>query len=317
VICGIEGRARLFADGKNAEGKGIWVLNQPNTSTTTVVNVEFHDAKVPDENGAGIRFDGGSLVLRNTGFYDNQNGILGGKAGTTLTIENSEFSGGGLGGDGHTHNIYVGFADRVNVKASYFHNAHVGHNYKSRAKENHIEDSYFLDGAAGNSSYLLDFPNGGAVYMRGNLLQKGPNAENPTVVSFNADAASSGVKWPVNTVTMVHNTVVTNHRGGSYLSVPANTQAVTLTANLFAGNAGLVSGGFAASSISQQSNLMTTAANVPGAANAQFWPAASVLRQIALTTVPDPHYISDSPRPMQLRAIKSSQRKIGALQSPP
>jgi len=316
VICGVGGRARMFADGQNAQGKGIWVFNQPNTTTTTVVNVEFHDATVPDQNGAGIRLDGGSLVLRNAGFYNNQNGILGGATGTTLTIENSEFSGNGFG-DGYTHNIYVGFADRVNVKASYFHDAHVGHNYKSRAKENHIEDSYFMDGAAGNSSYLLDFPNGGLVYMRGNLLQKGPNAENPTVVSFNADEASSGLKWPVNTVTMVHNTVVTNYGSGSFLYAPASTQAVTLTANLFAGNAGLLIGGFAASMISQQSNLMTTAANVPGAANAQFWPAASLLNQIKLTTVPDPQYVSDSPQPMQLRAISSGQRKIGALQSAP
>src|SRR5262249_10624760 len=83
VICGIGGRARMLADGNNAEGKGIWVFNQPNTTTTTVVNVEFHDAKVPDANGAGIRLGGGSLVLRNAGFYDNENGILGGEAGTT------------------------------------------------------------------------------------------------------------------------------------------------------------------------------------------------------------------------------------------
>lgn len=317
TICGIGGRARMFADGNNAEGKGIWVLNQPNTTTTTVMNVEFHDAKVPDANGAGIRLGGGSLVLRNAGFYDNENGILGGATGTTLTIEYSEFAGNGLGGDGHTHNIYVGFADRVNVKASYFHDAHVGHNYKSRAKENYIEDSYFLDAAAGNSSYLLDFSNGGRVYMRGNLLQKGPSAENSTLVSFNAEAGSFGVNWPVNTVTMVHNTLVTNYGSGSYLYVPADTQAVTLTANLFAGNAALVSGGFATSMISQQNNLMTTAENVPGAANAQFWPAASFLGQIALTTVPDPQYVSDSPQPMQLRSIGSGQRKIGALQSAP
>lgn len=317
VICGVGGRARLFADGQNAQGKGIWVFYQPNTTTTTVVNVEFHDATVPDENGAGIRLDGGSLVLRNAGFYNNQNGILGGETGTTLTIENSEFSGNGFGGDGHTHNIYVGFADRVNVKASYFHDAHIGHNYKSRAKENYIEDSYFMDGSAGNSSYLLDFPNGGLVYMRGNLLQKGPNADNSILVSFNAEEGSFGVKWPVNTITMVHNTVVTNYGSGSFLNAPADTQAITLTANLFAGSAGLISGGFAASSISQQNNLMTTAANVPGAANAQFWPAVSVLTQVGLTTVPDPQYVSDAPQPMQLRSISSGQRNIGALQSAP
>jgi len=318
TICGVGGRARMFADGNNAEGKGIWVFNMPNTTTTTVVNVEFHDAKVPDQNGAGIRLDGGSLVLRNAGFYDNENGILGGNGGTTLTIESSEFSGNGFGGDGHTHNIYVGFADRVNVKASYFHHAHVGHNFKSRAKENYVEDSYFVDGTTGNSSYLLDFPNGGLVFLRGNLLHKGPNADNSILVSFNAEPGSFGVTWPINTVTMLHNTVVTTYGSGAYLYVPGDTQAVTLTANLFAGNAGLVSGGFASTKIVQQNNFTTTASNVPGAANAQFWPAASILSQLGLATVPDAQYVNDSPQPMQLRPINSaSARKIGALQAAP
>ena len=58
TICGDGGRARLYADGKNAQGKGIWVIAVPNSATTTIVNVEFHDAKVPDKNGAGIRARG-------------------------------------------------------------------------------------------------------------------------------------------------------------------------------------------------------------------------------------------------------------------
>ena len=313
TLCGIGGRARLFADGKNEAGKGIWVLNTPTGSTTTVVNVEFHDASVPDQNGAGIRFETGSLILRNTGFYDNEDGVLGGAGGSTVTIEYSEFARNGFG-DGQSHNIYIGYADRVNVTASYFHHAKIGHNFKSRAKENHIEDSYFLDGTDGTSSYLLDFSNGGLVYMRGNLLQKGPNADNSILVSFMAE----GIKWPTNTVTMVHNTLVTTYGSGAYLYVPGNTQSVTLTANLFAGNASLTSGGLAASNIQQQSNLMTTATNVPGAASAQFWPAASILNQIGLSTIPDPQYLSDSPQPMQLRAFDATNpRKIGALQAAP
>jgi hypothetical protein len=317
TLCGIGGRARLFADGKNAAGKGIWVLNTPSSSTTTVVNVEFHEAKVPDQNGAGIRFETGSLILRNTGFYDNEDGVLGGAAGATVTVEYSEFARNGFG-DGYSHNVYIGFADRVNVKASYFHHAKIGHNFKSRAKENRIEDSYFLDGTDGTSSYLLDFPNGGLVYMRGNVLQKGPNADNSTLVSFNAEPGAGGVRWTVNTVTMVHNTLVTTYGSGAFLYVPGDTQAVTLTANLYAGNASLITGGLASSKIQQQSNLMTTAANVPGAASAQFWPAASILNQIGLSTVPDAQYLNDSPQPMQLRAINTANpRKIGALQASP
>ena len=117
TICGNGGRARLFADGKDAQGKGIWVIAVPNTATTTIINVEFHDAKVPDQNGAGIRHEGGNLVLRNTGFFDNENGILGGGGPVTVTIERSEFARNGYG-DGYSHNIYIGNVDRLRVVAS-------------------------------------------------------------------------------------------------------------------------------------------------------------------------------------------------------
>jgi hypothetical protein len=316
TLCGVGGRARLFADGKNAQGKGIWVISVPNSATTTVVNVEFHDATVPDENGAGIRLDGGNLILRNAGFYDNENGILGGENGTTVTIEYSEFARNGFG-DGFTHNLYIGFVDRLNVKASYFHHAKIGHNLKSRGKENYIEDSYFVDGTTGTSSYLLDFPNGGLVYMRGNLLHKGPNADNSIAVSFWAEPGYGGVNWPTNTVTMIHNTIVSTYPGGAYLYAPSNTQSLTMQANLFAGSAQLLLGGLAPARITQQNSVTTTAANVPGAANAQFWPAAGLLNQLGLSTVPDPQYLQDAPQPLQLRNITASTRIVGALQSAP
>ena len=93
------------------------MLSVPSTATTTILNVEFHHATVPDQNGAGIRLDGGNLVLRNTGFFDNENGILGGEGSTTVTIERSEFARNGFG-DGYTHNIYIGNINRLNVSAS-------------------------------------------------------------------------------------------------------------------------------------------------------------------------------------------------------
>jgi hypothetical protein len=89
TICGIGGRARLFADGKHAGGKGTWVVSGSNV---TIDSIEFHDAKVPDQNGAGIRAEhGGSLTIRNSGFFDNENGIQGGDGAATVTIDRSEF----------------------------------------------------------------------------------------------------------------------------------------------------------------------------------------------------------------------------------
>lgn len=315
IICGNGGRARLFADGKNAMGKGIWVMSVPNTATTTILNIEFHQATVPDKNGAGIRLDSGNLILRNTGFFDNENGILGGAGGTTVTIERSEFARNGYG-DGYTHNIYIGGVSRLNVSASYFHEAKVGHNLKSRAKETYIENSYFADKSGGTSSYLIDTPNGGVVYLRGNLLHKGPNAENSTAVSFGAE----GLTWTTNSLAMVHNTVVSTYPGGAFIYAPNTTQQITLKGNLFAGTNGpaLLNGGIATSKVTQQGNLVTSASNVPGAVEVNFWPVDALLPQLPLSQVLDPQYLYDSPQPYTLRPVSgSSAALIGALQARP
>ena len=281
----------------------------------TIHNVEFHDAKVPDENGAGIRWEGGNLVLSNTGFYDNENGILGGEGATAVTIENSEFARNGFG-DGYTHNLYIGNIDRLTVRSSYFHEAKIGHNLKSRARENIIENSYFMDGPAGTSSYLLDTPDGGVVFMRGNLLQKGPNADNNSSVAYGMERNT----YATNTITLVHNTLASTLSGGTFVAVAGFTQTLTLTANLFAGNAA-VSSGVSGTKLVQQNNLTTAVSNIPGVdaiAAPNFWPNATVQALLPLGGVPDAQYLFDAPRPYVLRSLSAiSGRKIGALQAAP
>jgi parallel beta helix pectate lyase-like protein len=313
TICGIGGRARLFADGKSAQGKAIWVVGG---AGVTIDNVEFHDAKVVDRNGAGIRIEGSSLTIRNSGFFDNEDGILGGD-NATVTIDRSEFARNGYG-DGFSHNLYIGHANLLVVTASWFHEAKVGHNFKSRAKETRIENSYFMDGPSGTSSYLCDFPNGGVVTLRGNAFQKGPMAQNATAISFGAE----GLTWPVNTLALSQNTVVMTRSGGNFLAVPAAAQSLTLTANLFAGTGTptLVSGGFAVANASMAANVTSTAAHVPGAdriAAPAFWPDASLLAEAAVVGIPDPAYVRDAPQPFTTRPIVGGTRRAGALQAAP
>jgi len=320
TICGVGGRARLFANGKSAQDKAIWVIAGSNV---TVDNIEFRDAKVPDQNGAGIRAEGGGdLTVRNSAFFDNESGILSGNNGGSFVIERCEFGRNGYGDD-QSHNIYIGRADRLTVTSSYFHEAKSGHNLKSRAKETRVENSYFMDGPTGNSSYLADFPNGGVVFLRGNLFHKGPNAENWTAISFGAE----GLKWGTNTLELVHNTVVMTRSGGYFLKVAPATQSVKLTANLFAGtnNPGLIIGGKSVAdlppAVDQHDNYQTSASHFRRAdsiAGPNFWPSAALLAQIGLSTAPDPEYLSDAPRPLDSRRfLPRAKRIIGALQAAP
>ncbi len=66
VIRGVGGHARLIASGASAESKAIWVIRGGHV---TVENIEFSGTRVPHQNGAGIRFEKGHLVVRNCRFW--------------------------------------------------------------------------------------------------------------------------------------------------------------------------------------------------------------------------------------------------------
>lgn len=315
-ICGVGGRARLFADGRSAGGKAIWVVSG---ADITIDNLSFHNAKVPDKNGAGIRAEhaGGDLRIVNSGFFDNENGILAASGPGTITIERSAFARNGFG-DGYSHNLYANNIARLTVRASYFADARIGHNLKSRAAQTVIENSYFMDGPDGTASYQMDFPNGGDVLLRGNLVQKGPRADNSNGIAFGLE----GLSQPVNRLALVHNTLVTTRARGAFLSVAAGAQSVRLSANILAGTGdqALITGGFSPASVVRSGNVDTLASNLPGATNLaapNFWPNAALLGQMGLTAVADAAYLSDAPRPFTLRSFASPARLAGALQSAP
>src|ERR1051326_6318424 len=118
TIRGINGRPRIDAAGLNANGKGTWVIEG---TDNVIENVELSGSTVPDGNGAGIRFEGVNLTLRNVYIHHNQDGILSGNLQTgEILIENSEFAYNGTG-TGYTHNIYIGYSSKFTLRYSYSH----------------------------------------------------------------------------------------------------------------------------------------------------------------------------------------------------
>ena len=94
TIRGVGGLARLDAGGLSSEGKGILVMAGEDLR---VEQVSFANAAVPDLNGAGIRFESGSLVICNARFEGNENGILtAGDPAARLAIHDSVFESNGL-----------------------------------------------------------------------------------------------------------------------------------------------------------------------------------------------------------------------------
>ena len=218
TIRGVGGRAHLDAHGRNAQGKGIWVIQGANT---TVENIEFSGARVLDQNGAGIRQEGPGLTLRNCYFHDNENGILTGANLTSdIVIENSEFARNGFG-DGQSHNIYIGTVRSFTLRYSYSHLAKIGHLVKSRAQTNYILYNRLTD-ETGTASYEIDLPAGGRAYVIGNLIQQSPTTDNETIISF----AEEGGRNAVQELYVVNNTIVNDYaEGGIFVHVSGSPAA--------------------------------------------------------------------------------------------
>jgi hypothetical protein len=198
------GRAVLHADGKHAEGKAILVVRD---GEVDINNIEFRGARVPDRNGAGIRFERGRLTVQRCAFFDNENGILAGNiTSAELIVEDSDF---GLApvGTPLPHLIYVGRIGRFTLSGSRVSGGQQGHLVKSRARVSHIRHNQLVDGAGGRAAYELEFPNGGLAYVVGNIIGQTGETSNAVLVSFGAEGAG-GADDREHGLFMINNTLI-------------------------------------------------------------------------------------------------------------
>ena len=164
-------------------GQGILVTR----ANVTLDHLELTGAAVPDMNGAGVRYETGSLTITHSWLHGNQNGLLANpNPGASITIAHSEFDHNGAG-DGQSHNLYVGQIGTLTLTDSYFHDANVGHEIKSRAEVTTITGTRIQDGPGAATSYSVDLPNGGIVAITGNIITKGPDALNWFIFHFGGE----------------------------------------------------------------------------------------------------------------------------------
>jgi hypothetical protein len=238
TIRGVNGRPKIDAAGKNALGKGTWVVVGNNV---VVENVEMYGAKVPDQNGAALRLEGTNFTLRSSFLHDNENGILTGvNLNSKIVIEYSEFGHNGYG-TGYTHNLYIGNVGSLTFRYNYSHDAHVGHNLKSRARVNTIAYNRFSSlnagetgsTAAGKPSYEINLPNAGTSYVIGNVIQQPSSNSNPILLSYGEEGASN----PGHDLYVVNNTFLNdNSSSGTFVKIgSAVTKKVLLQNNIFGG----------------------------------------------------------------------------------
>lgn len=226
TIEGIGGMVHLLATIPPPDGKAILTIN----TDATLRNLEFSGAAVADGNGAGIRYQGGDLVLDHDYFHDNQDGLLAAdNPAGSITITNSEFAHNGVSNgptSGATHNLYVGMIGTLTVTGSFFHDVNVGHEIKSRALTTVIENNRIGDGPAGTGSYEIDLPNGGNATIMNNIIEKGPNQQNSNFISFGEEGPYAGSTLTVSANTILNDagraTTLVHDLSGGTVSIGGN-----------------------------------------------------------------------------------------------
>jgi hypothetical protein len=190
-----EGPEVVLAD-RSCAGKGILVITGHDV---TVRNLSLRGARVPDRNGAGIRAEGGDLQIDSVRFVDNENGVLTAPGITaSIRITGSDFVGNGGCAPDCAHGVYAGAIGLLRIERSRFAATRMGHHIKSRAARTEILDCDIAEGADGTASYLVDIPNGGAVLIEGNRMQKGRHSDNPgAAIMIGAEGVRHATPSPV------------------------------------------------------------------------------------------------------------------------
>jgi hypothetical protein len=200
TIEGVGDPASVVLTDKTCQGKALLVIDSPDV---TVRNLTLARARVPDQNGAGIRMEGGSLTVSGVRFINDQDGILTAPDPSwTLTVSDSLFERNGTCEQYCAHGIYAGGIGLLRVRNSVFRATKEAHHIKSRALRTEITGCTIEDGPTGTASYEIEVPNGGELIARNNTIEKGPKATNTSAAIV---IGSEGVSQPTPDITVEDN----------------------------------------------------------------------------------------------------------------
>jgi hypothetical protein len=218
LVEGIGDPDKVVVTDKTCQGKALFVTVGEDI---TIRNLTLTRARVADGNGAGIRGEGKNLVVERVHFVNNQNGILSGTTGGSMIVRNSVFDRNGACDSACAHGLYVGNLDLLQVEQTRFIGTKRGHHIKSRALRTEVAGCAIQDGPDGTASYEIEIPNGGSVIVRGNMIEKGPKAENHAGVIV---IGVEGVTHPTREIIVEDNTF---QNDGFWQTTFVNNQTAT------------------------------------------------------------------------------------------
>jgi Ca2+-binding RTX toxin-like protein len=199
-----------------------------------VENLTFESIYSSDKNGAGIRHQGSDLIVVDSNFINNENGILATADGTgDVFISNSTFERNGK--DGYAHNMYIKDVINLVVVDSSFLDTNGGHHVKSMAQLTIVKDSLLVE-TDGMTSYSIDVSDGGDLLVTGNTIIQHSDAVNPNIISYSVSRGGES-----GDVVITGNTVINDHSNATLLINKSNSIA-QIVGNEFSVSNGAVLG---------------------------------------------------------------------------
>ncbi|MCI5045145.1 MAG: right-handed parallel beta-helix repeat-containing protein [Aquisalinus sp.] len=187
----------------------------------------FENATSPDQNGAGIRVEGNELIVRDSIFRNNENGILAtGSDGSEVTITGSQFISNGYG-DGYSHGIYISSATRLEITGCRFEGSRIGHHVKSVATQQTVVRNTFFDDRNGETSYMIDATAGGTLVVDGNVMYRRASAEQESLINY--DTSRGGQRGNI----IIQNNQITNEKANARLLRNTEDAPVFISQNSF------------------------------------------------------------------------------------
>jgi hypothetical protein len=105
-----------------------------------------------------------------------------------------------------THNLYAGNNTLLDIESSYFHDAIVGHEIKSRAETTIVNNTLVMDRHGSTASYGIDLPNAGIGTITNSIIDKASTSENPVLISYGEEGDSNpGLALTLQNVLLVNN----------------------------------------------------------------------------------------------------------------
>ncbi len=230
TVEGVGDAASVVLAGSLCAGKAILVADGRGI---TIRSLTLAEARSPDGNGAGIRAEGGDLTVDGVRFIHDQDGILTSDTvhDMVLLVRNSVFARDGACVRACAHAIYAGHIAQLRVSGSVFLGTLEGHAIKSRAARTAVTGCDIADGPDGTGSYLIEAPDGGAVLIRGNRLEKGPLSGNRSAIAIGTE----GAVQPTPYVTIEENRFTNDSVRPMVFVLNRSTAAATLTDNTLRG----------------------------------------------------------------------------------